>query len=99
MNSRPDSIWYLHAGFLLMVAPICVVGLVRDDGHTWQWIVTGMGCLVAGILYHVYLAWWRDRFELFFPGEPDHDTTRYQFFMDRCARSIAWRVGMRWERP
>ena len=48
---------------MLLVSPMCLVGFVRD-GYAWQWLAMGMGGLVAATLFHVYLAWWRDRFEL-----------------------------------
>lgn len=86
---------------MLLVALMAFVMFVVnvDKADSWLGLVIGVGMLVAGILFHMYLAWWRDRFELYFPDEPDDETTRYQLFMDRCARAIAWRVGIRWDRP
>jgi hypothetical protein len=76
----------------------CFLGIL--NGPTWWWApVMGAGIFVLACLWHIYLAWWRDRYELFFPDTPDFDTTRYQLFMDRWAMRLAWRIGIRWERP
>ena len=99
MHTRPHSAAYFRAGCLLVIAPMTLVGYARDPEHSWQWLAMGAAVSVVAVAAHMFLAWWRDRFELYFPGEPDPDTTRYQLFMDRCARAIAWSIGIRWDRP
>lgn len=98
MHTPPGGNWYFQAGGMLLVSLMCFLAFGFHDWE-WQWLAMGVGALVLAILFHMYLAWWRDRFELYFPGMPDDETTRYHLFMDRCARKIAWRLGIRWDRP
>lgn len=98
MHTPPWGNFYFGAGCMLLIS---LMSFLAFGYHDWEWhyLAVGVGTLVFAILFHMYLAWWRDRFELYFPGMPDDDMTRYRLFMDRCARRIAWGLGIRWDRP
>src|SRR5688572_19621558 len=97
MHSRPHGYWYNQGFFMFAISLMCFLACLK--GPPWWIPAIGVGSLMMGCLWHIYLAWWRDSYELFYPNTPDFDTTRYELFMDRWAMRLAWRIGIRWQRP